>query len=103
MPAGKQVGYAVIGMGALSQAAILPAFAHSKRAKIVALVTGDKEKGTSLAQQYKAQHVFSYEEFTRALQLPEIEAVYIVTPPGEHERYAVAAADAGKHVLCEKP
>ena len=34
---------------------------------------------------------------------PEVEAVYIATPPGEHEKYTVLAARAKKHVLCEKP
>ncbi len=39
----------------------------------------------------------------QCLEESRVEAVYIATPPGEHEKYAVAAARAGKHVLCEKP
>jgi predicted dehydrogenase len=48
-------------------------------------------------------HAFSYGELAECLRNPEVETVYIATPPGEHEMYAVAAAGAGKHVLCEKP
>jgi predicted dehydrogenase len=99
----KPVGYAVVGLGTISQLAVLPAFAHSKRAKLVAVVSGDKKKARKLAEQFKASRAFSYEELAKCLTDPEVEAVYIATPPGEHEKYAVAAAKAGKHVLCEKP
>jgi predicted dehydrogenase len=103
MPGVKRVGYAVVGLGGISQVAVLPAFAHSKKARLVAVVSGDKKKAQQLAEQFKASHVFSYGEFAKCLSSPEVEAVYIATPPGEHEKYAVAAARAGKHVLCEKP
>ena len=103
MPGGKRVGYAVVGLGSISQVAVLPAFAHSKKAKLVAVVSGDKKKANKLAEQFRASQAFSYEELAKCLRNPEVEAVYIATPPGEHEKYAVAAAKAGKHVLCEKP
>lgn len=98
----KRVGYAVVGLGAISQQAVLPAFAHSKRAKLVALLSGDKEKANKMAKEFGGQG-FSYEEYAQCLENPQVEAVYIATPPGVRERYAVAAAQAGKHVLCEKP
>lgn len=103
MPLQGKTGYAVVGLGALSQAAVLPAFAHTKRSQLVALVTGDKQKGASLAQRFQAAHVFTYEEFDRCLALADVEAVYVATPPGDHEKWTLAATAAGKHVLCEKP
>jgi predicted dehydrogenase len=103
MAEAKRVGYAVVGLGSISQVAVLPAFAHSKKAKLVAVVSGDNKKARKLAEQFKASRAFSYAEFAKCLSNPEVEAVYIATPPGEHEKYAVAAAKAGKHVLCEKP
>ena len=103
MPGAKPVGYAVVGLGSISQVAVLPAFAHSKKAKLVAVVSGDKEKAQKFAQQFKASHAFSYDEYAQCLKNSQVEAVYIATPPGEHEKYAVLAAKAGKHVLCEKP
>jgi predicted dehydrogenase len=103
MPGVKRVGYAVVGLGSISQVAVLPAFAHSKKAKLVAVVSGDKKKARKFAEQFKASQAFTYAEFAECLSNPEVEAVYIATPPGEHEKYAVAAAKIGKHVLCEKP
>ena len=99
----RRIRYAVVGMGALAQAAVLPAFANSGNSELVALVTGNIEKGKKLARKFHAKHTFSYSEFSDCLCKAEVDAVYIVTPPGEHEKYAVAAANAGKHVLCEKP
>ena len=103
MPGVKRVGYAVVGLGGISQVAVLPAFAHSKKARLVAVVSGDKKKAKKLAQDFKAAHACTYDELTDCFSNPEVEAVYIATPPGEHEKYAVAAAKAGKHVLSEKP
>jgi predicted dehydrogenase len=103
MPGAKRVGYAVVGLGSISQVAVLPAFAHSRKAKLVAVVSGDKEKAQKLAQQFKASHAYTYDEYAECLKNSQVEAVYIATPPGEHEKYAVLAARSGKHVLCEKP
>jgi predicted dehydrogenase len=103
MPGVKRVGYAVVGLGSISQVAVLPAFAHSQKTKLVAVVSGDKKKARKLAEQFNAGLSFSYDKLAECLSNPEVEAVYIATPPGEHEKYAVAAAKAGKHVLCEKP
>jgi predicted dehydrogenase len=103
MPPGKRVGYAVVGLGSISQVAVLPAFAHSEGSDLVAVVSGDKAKAEKLALRFAARQVYSYREYAKCLKNPEVDAVYIATPPGEHEKYAVAAAKAGKHVLCEKP
>ena len=103
MASGKRIGYAVVGLGSISQVAVLPAFAHSKKAKLVALVSGDKTKAAKYAQEFGASQTCRYDEFSQCLENPQVQAVYIATPPGEHEKYAVAAAIAGKHVLSEKP
>jgi predicted dehydrogenase len=103
MASGKRIGYAVVGLGSISQVAVLPAFAHSKKAKLVAVVSGDKNKAKKFAQDFNAGEAYTYAEFSQCLENPQVDAVYIATPPGEHEKYAVAAAKAGKHVLCEKP
>jgi predicted dehydrogenase len=103
MPPVKKVGYAVVGLGSIAQVAVLPAFAHSENAELIAVVSGDKTKAEKLANEFSAKRAFSYTEFADCLKDPAVEAVYIATPPGEHEKYAVSAAKAGKHVLCEKP
>ncbi|HKW97136.1 MAG TPA: Gfo/Idh/MocA family oxidoreductase [Bryobacteraceae bacterium] len=99
----EKLGYAVIGLGAISQQAVLPAFAHSENARLIAVVSGDREKAERVAREFHAPWHYTYAQFAECLKNPEVEAVYIATPPGEHERFTVAAARAAKHVLCEKP
>ena len=99
----KPVGYAVVGLGAISQQAVLPAFANSKNARLVAVVSGDRSKAERLAAEFRAERHYSYAEYTDCLKNPGVEAVYVATPPGEHEKYTAQAARARKHVLCEKP
>ena len=103
MAASKPVGYAVIGLGGFAQRAILPGFKHSKKGKLVALVSGDKLKAQRLARKFGAGASYTYDELPACLSDPQVEAVYIATNNGSHARHAVQAANAGKHVLCEKP
>jgi predicted dehydrogenase len=99
----KPVGYAVIGLGGFAQNAILPGFGHSKKTKLVALVSGDRSKAQRLATKFHAGAFYTYEELPACFSNPQVEAVYIATPNGSHAHYAVQAANAAKHVLCEKP
>ena len=103
MAAVRQVGFAVVGLGAITQGSVLPALAHSKRAKLVALVSRDGAKAKRLARRFKAPFAYSMDALAECLSNPEISAVYIATPPGEHACPTIQAALAGKHVLCEKP
>ena len=103
MKTGKKVGFAVVGLGAIAQGAVLPAFRHAKNAKLVALVGRVKGKAEKLARKYKAQDAYGVEEFGACLENPDVAAVYLATPQSEHLSATIAAARAGKHVLCEKP
>jgi predicted dehydrogenase len=99
----KKVGFAVVGLGSIARGSVLPAFANCKRAKLVALVGRDKLKAAQLAQEFKVSAHYHSEEYATCLTHPEVSAVYIATPNGEHAALAIRAAQAGKHVLCEKP
>lgn len=103
MAAHKKVGFAVVGLGSIAQGSVLPAFSHSKKARLVALVGRDKKKAARLARTLKSPAFYGHEEYATCLADPEVEAVYIATPQGTHAPLAVQAAQAGKHVLCEKP
>lgn len=99
----RKVGYAVVGLGHFAQDAVLPAFKNAKKnSQLVALVSGDIQKHRALSKQYKVP-VFGYDQFDDVLALPEVDAVYIALPNSLHAEYAVRAARAGAHVLCEKP
>src|SRR6187200_1286417 len=98
----SKVRYAVVGLGYIAQNAVLPSFAHSRRnSSLHAIVSGSAEKLNELGDKYRIPVRASYDEYERCLQ--EVDAVYIATPNSEHADYAVRAAKAGKHVLCEKP
>jgi predicted dehydrogenase len=99
----KKVGFAVVGLGAIAQGAVLPAFGHAKKAKLIALVGRDKGKAEKFARKYNVQAVYKTEEFGDCVQNPQVDAVYLATPQSEHWKATVAAARAGRHVLCEKP
>jgi predicted dehydrogenase len=103
MTAHKKVGFAVVGLGSIAQSSVLPAFSHSKKARLVALVSRDKKKAARLAHKFKTPAFYAYEEYAACLANPEVDAVYVATPQGEHAPLTVQAARAGKHVLCEKP
>ena len=99
----SKVGFAVVGLGAIAQGSVLPAFRHAKRAKLVALVSRDKRKAEKLARKFKSRACYTAEAFSNCLANPEVDAVYLATPQSEHLSATLAAARAGKHVLCEKP
>jgi len=100
----RRVRYAVIGLGHIAQAAMLPAFAHAKRkAELAALITDDPKKLAELGDRYEVEARYDYSGLRRCLAEESIDAVYIATPNSEHLRFAREAAAAGCHVLCEKP
>jgi predicted dehydrogenase len=103
MAASKKLGYAVVGLGDFAESAVLPAFRHSRKATVVALVSGDERKARRLAVKYGASDYYSYDDYALCLTNPRVEAVFITTHNAGHCPYTLRAAAAGKHVLCEKP
>ncbi len=96
-----KVRYAVVGLGHIAQIAVLPAFKSAGNSELFALVSGDSDKLKKLGKKYRLRHLYSYEDYGRALS--NIDAVYLALPNHLHREYAVRAAAAGVHVLCEKP
>lgn len=100
----KRVRYAVVGLGHIAQVAMLPGFSHAgKNSELTALVTGDATKARQIRKKYCVESVYSYKDYEKCLRNGGIDAVYIALPNNMHRDYAVAAANAGVHVLCEKP
>jgi predicted dehydrogenase len=98
----RQVGYVVIGLGHIAQAAVLPAFAHADNAKLVALVSDDPEKREKLARKYRCD-VYDGRDLDDVLDRADVDAAYIAEPNDKHAEFAVRCARQGVHVLCEKP
>ena len=99
-----RVRYAVVGLGHIAQVAVIPAFAHAKRnSELTALVSDDPQKLKQLSRRYEVPYCYSYRQYDQCLREGHIDAVYIALPNSLHCDYAVRAAKAGVHVLCEKP
>ena len=100
----KRIRYAVVGLGHIAQAAMLPAFAHAKRnSELVALVSGDTLKLKRLGKRYGVEHLVGYDDLDALLASDIIDAVYLALPNDMHRDFTIRAARARKHVLCEKP
>ena len=97
------VRYAVVGAGHIAQNAVLPAFAQAQNSKLVAVFSDDAAKRRRLTNDYGLEFAAGYDQFAKACESGLFEAVYVALPNTMHREYAIAAAKAGVHVLCEKP
>ncbi|KER35784.1 MULTISPECIES: Gfo/Idh/MocA family protein [Sphingobium] len=101
----RRIGYAIVGLGSYATRQIMPNFAGCEHARLVALVSGTPAKLDQYGAQYgiAATHRYSYADFDRIRDNPDIDVVYVVLPNSMHAEYSIRAAQAGKHVMCEKP
>jgi predicted dehydrogenase len=104
VPEKKKVRYAVVGLGYIAQAAVLPAFEHARsNSELAALVSSDDVKLRTLSKKYGVCNTCLYEDYEQCLRSGNVDAVYLALPNSMHREYTKRAADAGVHVLCEKP
>jgi len=102
---GRRLGWAVVGLGKFALNQVIPSFAESRSSKIVALVSGNRQKAEHVASRYgiAASNIYDYDTFDRIADNDEVDVVYIVLPNALHAEYTSRAFKAGKHVFCEKP
>lgn len=101
----RKIGYAIVGLGSYATRQIMPNFAGCDHARLVALVSGTPAKLDQYGADYDIPrtHRYSYADFDRIRDNPDIDVVYVVLPNSLHAEYSIRAAQAGKHVMCEKP
>jgi Oxidoreductase family, NAD-binding Rossmann fold len=98
----RKIKYAVVGLGYISQVAILPAFVHAKEnSELVAIVSGDPGKRKALGKKYKVPKTYNYEQYADCLA-SGIDAVYIALPNSMHRAYAEGVARAGCSCVVRK-
>lgn len=90
----------IVGAGAISQVVHLPIFVEREDVEVVALADRDAHKAETLSRRYSVPIVLDSDEM---LAVEDLDAVILCTPNHLHEEMAIAALDAGKHVLVERP
>ena len=102
---GKKLGVALVGLGYYSRGELGPALKLTQRCQLTGVVTGSREKGVRWAKEYgfPEKNIYNYDTMPQLADNPDIDIVYVVTPNGLHAEHCIAAAQAGKHVICEKP
>lgn len=100
-----KLGWALCGLGGLSENQIAPALAKTEHCRIAGVITDTPEKARKWQAKYKIpdRSVYTYDTMSRLADNKDIDVIYIVTPNALHAEQTLAAAKAGKHVYCEKP
>jgi glucose-fructose oxidoreductase len=101
----KQLGVALLGLGNYSRTQLAPSLALTRHCALRGIVTGTPDKIPNWQRDYAIpdRNVYDYQSFARVADNPDIDVVYVVTPTALHAKFAIMAAEAGKHVWCEKP
>ena len=97
----KPLKWGIVSTARIAKNAIVPAIQASKLGKVAAVASRSLSKAEEFAHALGIPK--AYGSYVELLQDPDIDAVYIPLPNDMHKAWAVQAAYAGKHVLCEKP
>lgn len=101
MSAMKKLRWGLIGCGDIARKRIAPALNTLPTCELVAVNRANFDKAESFAREFGAKRW--YRDWQELVADEEVNAVYIATPVYLHAEQTVASAEAGKHVLCEKP
>lgn len=101
----RKLGIALVGLGNYAMNQLAPALQQTRHCHLAGLVTGTPEKKEKYGKQYHIEdaHIYDYRNYGRIADDKQIDAVYVVLPNSMHAEYSIRAAEAGKHVICEKP
>ena len=97
----NEIKWGIIGCGDVTEVKSGPAFNKVANSSLVAVMRRYAEKAADYAKRHGVPKW--YNDAQALIDNPEINAVYIATPPSSHKAYAIAAMQAGKHVYVEKP
>ncbi|CAN5595150.1 Gfo/Idh/MocA family oxidoreductase [soil metagenome] len=101
---GPVLRVAIMGLGSYGSR-VAEAMLACKRAKLTGVISGTPSKIKEWQSKYSIadENCYNYENFDRIKDNPNIDAVYVITPNGLHHSQVIRVANAGKHVICEKP
>tara|TARA_E500000318_G_scaffold111934_1_gene132765 strand:+ start:2462 stop:3601 length:1140 start_codon:yes stop_codon:yes gene_type:complete len=101
----KKLGIALVGLGGYSTYQLAPALQDTQHCYLAGIVTGTPEKKQIWADKYgiPEKNIYNYQNFDDIANNEDIDVVYVVLPNSMHAEFSIRAAQAGKHVICEKP
>jgi glucose-fructose oxidoreductase len=101
----RRPGVALMGLGLYCRGELGPALLKTKVCRFAGVITGDREKGIAWSKQYgfPEANIWGYDTIHEIAGNPDIDIVCVVTPNGLHPEHTIKVAQAGKHVICEKP
>jgi len=93
--------WGILSTAKIGREQVIPQLLDAENGVVTAIASRDETRGRALAERFGIPHVFS--SYEALLASPEVDGVYIPLPTAQHVEWAVKAANAGKHVLVEKP
>ena len=100
-----KLGIALVGLGNYATNQLAPALQQTEHCYVAGIVTGTPSKIDTWKSKYSIPdaNVYNYQTFDSIKNNPDIDIVYVVLPNSMHAEYVIRAANAGKHVISEKP
>lgn len=96
----RKIKWGVVGCGGYLENEFLPTFQYLKRSKLISVFSSDARRADFIKKKFNAENSFNdYQKFLNS----NIDAIYISSKNSDHYQQVIDAANAGKHILCEKP
>jgi D-xylose 1-dehydrogenase (NADP+, D-xylono-1,5-lactone-forming) len=93
--------WGILGPGFIATRAVIPAIQKVSNSHVLAVASTNEERSREVALRFDIER--SYSDYQTLLDDPDVDVVYIALPNHLHREWTIRAAEAGKHVLCEKP
>lgn len=97
----RKLQWGILGCASIAKGAVIPGLQKSQFNEVYAIASRDLDKAQTTAEQFNIPK--AYGSYEALLADPDINAVYIPLPNHLHKEWSIRAAEAGKHILCEKP
>lgn len=100
-----KLGIALVGLGGYATNQLAPALLQTEHCYLAGIVTGTPSKAAIWKEKYDIpeKNIYNYDNYDSIKDNPDIDIIYVVLPNSMHAEYTIRAAEAGKHVICEKP